>query len=163
MPAIVPVKSLGTRWKQPVVAVCAVLPVAALLPAFSSIVHMPVLRGDHYHCISRLDGRLSQTCLLTSFVMRGLRTRRSCPALQGLMGRAVSLFTDVRFRANSGRHLLNPSEKCTHGFWDKLLGNCVKLPGTPFCSSKRVLISVSSCFFVCNVSLTAEVELTTEV
>ena len=43
-------KSLGTYfevWEQPVVVVCGVVPVAAKVPAFPSIVHIPALPRDH--------------------------------------------------------------------------------------------------------------------
>ena len=40
---ITPVQSLGTEQEQPVVAVCGVVPVAAIVPVFPSIVHIPAL------------------------------------------------------------------------------------------------------------------------
>ena len=35
-------------WVQPVMAVCGVVPVAAIMPVFPSIVHIPALQRDHY-------------------------------------------------------------------------------------------------------------------
>ena len=34
-------------WEQPVVAVCGVVPDAAMVPVFPSIVHIPALYRDH--------------------------------------------------------------------------------------------------------------------
>ena len=39
------------RWKQPLTAVCGVVPVAAIVPVFPSIVYIPALLRDHC-CLS---------------------------------------------------------------------------------------------------------------
>ena len=46
-------------WKQPVVAVHGVVPVAAIVPIFPSIVHIPALLRDH----------CTPTCSITKLVL----------------------------------------------------------------------------------------------
>ena len=52
-PFIVPVarysacQVVGDRWEEPAVEVCGAVPVAAIVPIFPSIVHIPALQRDH--------------------------------------------------------------------------------------------------------------------
>ena len=49
MPAIEPVV-VWHRWEPPLVSVFGVVPAAAIVPIFSSIVHISALQRDHHRC-----------------------------------------------------------------------------------------------------------------
>ena len=46
MPAIVPVRWFGYQQEQPVVEARGIVPVTAIVPVLSSIVHIPALKRD---------------------------------------------------------------------------------------------------------------------